>query len=182
MNEEVIKEKYTFREITRRLYNLLFLKDQLNELICDFIDKTTYEELSFSIFNLQELQIIAHKSTSLKEIWANIYQIAKTITLTEENIINRIAGISIHTFLKRFFTNLYFQEEKGFFATKEDYKLSEETCVKNEKEIEELLLNINRNIPVESLDIYSKHFCLQLFKAYKNEVLNPNKFKIPISQ
>lgn len=37
------KAKFTFREITRRLFNLIFLKDQLDELVCDFVDKEIYQ-------------------------------------------------------------------------------------------------------------------------------------------
>ena len=54
-NEAIAKERFTYREVTRRVYNLIFLKDQLNELVSDFIDKDLYKELNRSIFHLNDL-------------------------------------------------------------------------------------------------------------------------------
>jgi hypothetical protein len=55
--------------------------------------------------------------------------------------------------------NLYFQEEKGFFANEKDYKLSQETFVKSQAELEELFLTIARSLPPEVVDQYSLKFC-----------------------
>lgn len=38
------------------MFNLLFLKDQLEEMVCDFLDKNIYERLDNSIFNLALLR------------------------------------------------------------------------------------------------------------------------------
>jgi hypothetical protein len=61
--------------------------------------------------------------------------------------------------MRRMFMNLYFQEEKGFFANEKDYKLSQETFVKSQAELEELFLTIARSLPPEVVDQYSLKFC-----------------------
>ena len=55
-------------------------------------------------------------------------------------------------FMRRIFANLYFQEEKGFFFSDKDYKLSEFPFVKYQGEIEEIFLNISGNIPSSIID------------------------------
>jgi hypothetical protein len=77
-----------------------------------------------------------------------------------------MAAITIYHFLKRLFTNLYYQEEKGFFSANE-YKLSEFTFQKYEKELEEILMVMSKNIPAESIDAYSKGVCACFFKYFR---------------
>ena len=49
--------------------------------------------------------------------------------------------------MRRIFLNIYYQEEKGFFSSDSDYKLSEYNLLKYQSELEELFLNISRNMP-----------------------------------
>lgn len=69
--------------------------------------------------------------------------------------------------MKRIFANLYYQEEKGFFASDKDYKLSEYTFLREQTLLEELLLNISRTMPAEIVPAYSIEFCKSLVKAYR---------------
>jgi len=71
-----------------------------------------------SIFNLEALQLAAGREKAHKELLNNIYQIASLIVKSEEKLVREMAAITIYHFMRRLFTNLYFQEEKGFFATK----------------------------------------------------------------
>ena len=57
--ETLDKERYSFKEIARRLFNILFLKDQLEEMMCEFIDRELYKELDFSIFHIELIQKVA---------------------------------------------------------------------------------------------------------------------------
>ena len=78
----------------------------------------------------------------------NIHSIASLIDKTEKVLINKLARITVYHFMRRIFINIYYQEEKGFFASDSDYKLSEYTFLKYQSELEELFLNISRNLPV----------------------------------
>lgn len=133
-----------------------------------------------SIFNLELLAKVLSKSKQ-QHLLTNIYQIATLISSTESKLVSLVASITVYHFLRRLFTNLYFQEERGFFSGG-DYKLSEYTFQKSEKDIEEILMTMSKNIPAESIDAYSREVCTNFFKSFKLEALNVHKFKIPISQ
>lgn len=77
-----------------------------------------------------------------------------------------MAAITVFHFLRRLFNNLYFQEERGFFSTG-DVKLSEHTFQKYEGELEELLMNMSRNIPAEGVDEFSRQVCIYFFRAFR---------------
>lgn len=117
--------------MTRRYFNLAFLKNQLDEIVCDFIDRSVYQDIDRSIFNLEALQKAAEKYPRHQAILTNIYSIAVLISNTEESLMSRISSITVYFFMRRIFANLYYQEEKGFFANDKDYKLSEYTFVRH---------------------------------------------------
>ena len=52
--------------MVRRLYNLSFLKEQLNEIIHDFLEEDVYEDLGQSIFNLSNLSKATSKYKQYK--------------------------------------------------------------------------------------------------------------------
>lgn len=153
--------------MTRRLYNLIFLKDQLEEIVCDFLDRGVYDQLGSSIFNYDKLQALIAKPGPQKELLANLASLSKLIVETEAKLTAAMGSITIFHFMRRLMSNLYYQEEKGFFSSKEDYKLSEFTFLKGQHELEEILITISRNLPPESADPYALSFCASLFRAYR---------------
>jgi hypothetical protein len=167
--------------MTRRLFNLVFLKEQLEEIVSDFLDKEVYEQLDFSIFNLDLLQKAASKPSPRQDLLLNISHIATLIASSETKLVAQMAAISVFHFLRRLFANLYFQEERGFFSSG-DAKLSEHTLQKYEGELEELLMGMSRNIPPEGVDDYSRQVCACFFRAFRLEVLNVHKFKVGLPQ
>ncbi len=96
--------------MTRRLYNLIFLKEQLEEIVSDFIEKEVYEQLDFSIYNLDLLRQAASKPSSHSDLLHNISIIATLIATTETKLVAQMANITVFHFLKRLFSNLYWQE------------------------------------------------------------------------
>ena len=99
-----------------------------------------------------ELKKAAEIHPRNEKILLNIHGIAESITRTEKELVEKIGSIVVFHFMRRIFANLYFQEEKGFFFSDKDYKLSEFTFVKYQGEIEEIFLNISRNIPSSIID------------------------------
>jgi len=72
--------------MTRRLYNLIFLKDQLEEIVCDFVDKEVYERIDHSIFNIEKLKHIATTDPLHREILNNISEISILIKQMEQKL------------------------------------------------------------------------------------------------
>ena len=68
------------------MFNLLFLKEQLDELVCDFIDKDVYKQIDHSIFNLELLQMVAKRHPNYEAILTNIYSVALLISQTEKTL------------------------------------------------------------------------------------------------
>lgn len=81
--QETEKDRYNFKELTRRLFNLLFLKEQLEEMVCDFLDPELYKKLDHSIFNLNKLRKYSSQSAEHREILKNIQDIV-TVVLSHE--------------------------------------------------------------------------------------------------
>jgi hypothetical protein len=69
------KEREGFKQLTHRLFNLLFLKDDLEEMICDFIDPEVYSKLNNSIFNIDKLNKLIPQFKEYREILTNIKEI-----------------------------------------------------------------------------------------------------------
>jgi hypothetical protein len=67
---------------------------------------------------------VASTHPTHRDILQNIYEIASLISETYNKLICKAADITVFHFMRRIFLNLYFQEEKGFFASDKDYKLS----------------------------------------------------------
>jgi hypothetical protein len=167
--------------MTRRQFNLIFLKEQLEEIVSDFIEKEVYEQLDFSIYHLDLLRHQASKPSTRSDLLQNIAHIASLIVATEAKLLAQLASISVYHFLRRLFSNLYWQEERGFFSSG-DVKLSEHTFQKYEGDLEELLMSMARNVPPESIDEYSRQVCNCFFRAFRVEVLNVHKFKVGLPQ
>lgn len=183
--DQTDKDRYNFKELTRRLFNLLFLKEQLEEMICDFVDPELYKKLGNSIFNLDKLKKYASQSTEYREMLTNIKDIVEAVLANEDKIVKRVANITVHHFFRKLFDNLYFQDEKNaiseFFSSDADYKLSQYTFVFFQENLEEWFALISKNIPDEFLTNFSEQFSRAFFEAIRYEALNSNKFKIPIS-
>jgi hypothetical protein len=79
---------------------------------------------------------VASTHPTHREILQNIYDIASLISETYKKLITKVADITVFHFMRRIFSNLYYQEEKGFFASDKDYKLSEFTFVRCQQELE----------------------------------------------
>jgi hypothetical protein len=79
---------------------------------------------------------VASNHPKYREILQNIYEIASLISETYNKLIGKVADITVFHFMRRIFSNLYFQEEKGFFASDKDYRLSEFTFVRYQQELE----------------------------------------------
>ena len=88
--------------------------------------------------------------------------------------------------MKRIFNNLYFQEDKNaieeFFSNSSDYKLSTETFVKYQPEIEEWFILLTKNMPDEFLNSFYDHMLPALSHSARLQILNSTKFKLPIPQ
>ncbi len=98
------------------MFNLLFLKDHLEEMICDFIDQDIYDRLNNSIYNVDKLKKLISQSThEIKAMLENICSIVIIVVETEKKIIWKCAEIAVLHFCRTLFNNLYWQEEKGTF-------------------------------------------------------------------
>lgn len=81
------------------------------------------------------LSKVANTNLNYQQILTNIYEIALLISQTNDKLVNKVADIAVYHFMGRLFSNVYFQEEKGFFSSDKDYTLSEYTFVKCQQEL-----------------------------------------------
>lgn len=108
--EDISRDKRSFREATRRISNLLFLKDVLEEIMKDFLEPAIYHRLDNSIFNLKLLEKVAcNDQSGNKEILMNILEIVALISSIEPRIVQRVADVAVYFLMDRLFTNLYRQ-------------------------------------------------------------------------
>lgn len=85
------------------MFNLLFLKEQLEEMVADFIEPDVYRQMDNTIFKVDKINKIAGQSPQYRDILNNIKEIVEAVLANQERIVRRVAGITVFYHMAKIF-------------------------------------------------------------------------------
>lgn len=96
--------------------NLLFVKQQLGDIVKDFLDFETQNRVT-NIFDasLLEAEISRAGDTWSGELLRILSKVCREILQIEQKVLYKIAKALVFLYLRRFFERLYWRAEKGAF-------------------------------------------------------------------